>query len=384
MDLLMAYLLSFLSYVLPFLTILTVIVFVHELGHYVAARYNNVRVDIFSIGFGYELFGYTDRHGTRWKFGAIPLGGYVKMFGEVDILEISAQGGELLPPKERSVAFRHKKLSQRAVIIAAGPAMNFLFAILVFTLIFMTLGQPITPPIVGEVKPGSSAEMAGIQPGDRFIAIDSRPVEQFSDIQKYVQLSNGTPLEVHLQRDTTEFLIVITPNLTERRDHLGKIRRVPVLGVTMSPSEPTRVQRHTPLSALKQAIQETYDVTRTALVAFGQMLIGARDTDELSGILRIAHFSNLAVKGGFSIVVTFIAILSINLGLVNLFPIPLLDGGHLLFYTIEAIRRRPLTEKTQEYGLRIGLILVFGLVLFATWNDLIQLGVWDFLAGLIS
>ncbi len=384
MDLLMAYLLSFLTYILPFLIILTVIVFVHELGHYLAARYNDVRVDVFSIGFGYELFGYTDRHGTRWKLGVIPLGGYVKMFGEIDIVDIGAKGGRLLPPEDRSVSFRHKRLSQRAFIIAAGPAMNFLFAILVFTLVFMTLGQPITPPVVGEIKPGSAAEMAGIRPGDRFIAIDSKPVEQFSDIQQYVQLSNGTPLEVQLQREATELILVITPSITERMDHLGNIRRVPVLGVTMSSSEPTRMRRHTPLSALKQAMHETYEVTRTALVAFGQMLIGARDTDELSGILRIAHFSGLAVKGGVSIVVTFIAILSINLGLVNLFPIPLLDGGHLLFYTIEGIRKRPLTERTQEYGLRIGLMLVFGLVIFATWNDLVQLGVWDFLTGLIS
>ncbi len=384
MDLLMAYLLSFLTYILPFLIILTVIVFVHELGHYMAARYNDVRVDVFSIGFGYELFGYTDRHGTRWKLGVIPLGGYVKMFGEVDIVDIGAKGGHLLPPEDRSVSFRHKRLSQRAIIIAAGPAMNFLFAILVFTLVFMTLGQPITPPVVGEVKPGSAAEMADIRPGDRFVAIDSRPVEQFADIQQYVQLSNGAPLEIHIQRETTELILVITPSITERMDHLGNIRRVPVLGVTMSPSEPTRMQRHTPLSALKQAIHETYEVTRTALIAFGQMLIGARDTDELSGILRIAHFSGLAVKGGVSIVVTFIAILSINLGLVNLFPIPLLDGGHLLFYAVEGIRKRPLTERTQEYGLRIGLMLVFGLVIFATWNDLVQLGVWDFLTGLIS
>ncbi|KAF0138260.1 MAG: zinc metalloprotease [Rhodospirillaceae bacterium] len=383
MDLLVNHASSFLTYVLPFLIILTVIVFVHELGHYLAARHNGVRVEVFSIGFGRELFGHTDRHGTRWRFSLIPLGGYVKMFGEMDTVDAGAKGRPL-SPEERAVSFLHKRLGQRAVIIAAGPVMNFVFAVLIFTLVFMTMGEPVTPPVMGEVKAGSAAEAAGVRWGDRFVAINGRAIEQFADIQQAVHLSNGAPLEIRLVRAGAEQVMTIVPQMAEGVDYLGNVRRMPVLGVGVNPDEPTRIRHHGPFSALVQALHETFGVVRSTLVAVGQMIVGVRDTGEVSGILRIAHFSGLAMQKGVIIFIMFIAILSINLGLINLFPIPFLDGGYLLFCAIEGVRGRPLTERTQEYGLRIGLVLVFGLMFFATWNDFVQLKVWDFLVNLVS
>ncbi|KAF0118032.1 MAG: zinc metalloprotease [Rhodospirillaceae bacterium] len=378
----MDYVLASLMYALSFLVVLTIIVFVHEGGHYIAARYNGVRVEVFSVGFGREVFGRTDRHGTRWKFSLIPLGGYIKMFGELE----NPEAGQRFSPEERAVSFRHKRLDQRAVIVAAGPIMNVVFAVVVFALVFMTLGRPLTPPVVGEVQPGSAAAAGGVQPGDRFLAIDDRAIEQFGDIRQFMLLSTGVPMAVRLQRGERELVLVLTPQVMETTDELGSVRRLPVLGVKADPEVPVQVRRYTPVAAVGEALYETYDVMRSMAIAFGQMLTGTRGADELSGLLRIAHLSGVAVQNGVSVFIMFIGILSINLGMVNLFPIPVLDGGHLLFYTIEGIRGRPLTERTQEYGLRIGLALVLGLVLFAQWNDLVFYwsGVRSFLVGLVS
>lgn len=368
------------NYILPFLVILTMIVFVHEFGHYLAARYNGVKVEVFSIGFGREILGFTDKHGTRWKFSLVPLGGYIKMLGDAD----SSREPSILSPEEHTLSFRNKKLVQRVTIAAAGPGMNFCFSILVFTIVFMSVGQPITQPVVGEVKPGSAAEEAGILPGDRFISIDGEFIEQFSDIHQHLQLFNGSPLTVQLKRGIFDKEIFVTPRVVEDVDYLGNVKRAPVLGISVDPDQPTGTRYHTLYSALTQALHETYEVTHITLTAFGQMVTGARPPNELSGILRIAHFSGLAAREGIPAFVMFIAILSINLGIVNLFPIPLLDGGYLLFCLIEGLQGKPLNERVQEVSLRLGLVLVFCLMVFATWNDVVQLRVWDLLVRLVS
>ncbi|MEO5374061.1 MAG: RIP metalloprotease RseP [Alphaproteobacteria bacterium] len=372
----------FWEYVLPFLVILSVVVFVHEFGHFLVARWNGVRVEVFSIGFGTELFGRTDRNGTRWKVCLIPLGGYVKMFGDADATSATQEPREMTP-EELAVSFHGKRVWQRMAIVAAGPLTNFAFAVLVFALMFMTVGQPTTPPVVGEVIPDSAAAAAGFQVGDRVVSIDGAGIERFTDIQRIVQLSNGRTLTVVVSRGEAPVTIAVAPRISETTDNFGNSRRIPLLGLSVSRVEQAMV-RHGPLSAVVESVRQTYTVVEATLVAVGQMIAGTRGTDELGGPLRIAQFSGQAAQTGWINFVMFIAILSVNLGLINLFPIPMLDGGHLLFYSVEAARGRPLTERTQEYGLRIGLVLVFALMVFATWNDLIQLKVWDFLVGLVS
>lgn len=370
------------DYVLPFLLILSIVVFVHELGHFLVARWNGVRVDVFSIGFGPELFGFNDRRGTRWKVSAIPLGGYVKMFGDADATSATPDA-RVLTPEEAAVAFQSKRVGQRVAIVAAGPLSNFLFAILVFAVVFMTVGQPTTPPVVGDVVKGSAAEAAGFQPGDRVVSIDGASVERFTDIQRVVQLSTGNTMSVVVQRGGSPVTLAVAPRISEIADNFGNARKVPLLGISVSRVEQVMV-RHNPASAVAESVSQTYAVVEATLIAVGQMVAGTRNTDELGGPLRIAQFSSQAAQSGWLNFVMFVAVLSVNLGLINLFPIPMLDGGHLLFYSVEALRGRPLTERTQEFGLRIGIVLVMGLMVFATWNDLIQLRVWDFLVKLVS
>lgn len=370
------------DYVLPFLLILSIVVFVHEFGHFLVARWNGVRVDVFSIGFGPELFGFNDRRGTRWKVSAIPLGGYVKMFGDADATSATPDA-RVLTPEEAAVAFQSKRVGQRVAIVAAGPLSNFLFAILVFAVVFMTVGQPTTPPVVGDVVKGSAAEAAGFQPGDRVVSIDGASVERFTDIQRVVQLSTGNTMSVVVQRGGSPVTLAVAPRMSEIADNFGNARKVPLLGISVSRVEQVMV-RHDPASAVAESVSQTYAVVEATLIAVGQMVAGTRNTDELGGPLRIAQFSSQAAQSGWLNFVMFVAVLSVNLGLINLFPIPMLDGGHLLFYSVEALRGRPLTERTQEFGLRIGIVLVMGLMVFATWNDLIQLRVWDFLVKLVS
>ncbi|MBF0094493.1 MAG: RIP metalloprotease RseP [Alphaproteobacteria bacterium] len=381
----MDYLANFRDYVLYFLIVLSVVVFVHEMGHFLVARFNGVRVDVFSIGFGHELFGFNDRRGTRWKFSLIPLGGYVKMFGDADASSARPDTSEDAPPmteEERAVSYHHKRLGQRAAIIVAGPLSNFVFGILVFALMFMTVGQPVTPSVVGQVTPGSAAESAGVLSGDKILSIDGTATPRFSDVQRLVQLSSGAPLHVLLSRQGREVEVSVTPRFTEVTDNFGNVRRVPLLGISVSRAEEELV-RHGPSSAVEEAFRQTYNVVSGTFVTVGQMIAGTRSTEDLGGPLRIAQVSGQAAKGGWESLVMFTAFLSINLGLINLFPIPLLDGGHLLFHAIEAVLRRPLTERAQEFGLRVGLVLVLGLMVFSTWNDLVQLKIWDFFISLI-
>ena len=364
-----------------FLVVLTVLVFVHELGHYLVARWNNVRVEIFSIGFGPELFGWNDRAGTRWKISAIPLGGYVKMFGDADPASMPAADLPEMTPEEREVAFHHKRLPQRAAIVAAGPVANFVFAIVALAGLFMTVGQPFTPPQIGTVQPGSAAEAAGMQAGDRIVSLDGQAIERFEDVQRIVRLDPGQPLAVVVQRGDRNINLSVTPKLSEVTDRFGNKHQFGLLGIV---GQGVQYVRYNPLQALARANSETAGIVGGTLQAVWQMIIGARSTDELGGPLRIAQMSGEVAQYGWSAIVPFMAVLSINLGLINLFPIPVLDGGHLLFYAAEAVRGRPLGYRAQEYGFRFGLALVLTLMVFATWNDLVHLRVVEFLKGLVT
>ncbi len=356
-----------------FLIVLTVLVFVHEFGHYAIARWNGVRIDVFSIGFGPELFGWWDSAGTRWKFSTIPLGGYVKMFGDSD-----ASSGQPLPglgrlaQTERNVSFHYKRLGQRAAIVAAGPAANFAFAIVVLAVLFMTFGQPYTPAEVGQVQPGSAAEEGGIRAGDVILSIDGQAVARFEDVQQTVRMNPGLAMAIVVKRDAQTLTLQVTPTRTEVTDRFGNHYEIGLLGIARSGME---YVKRDPVTAVYQAVGETWNLSASTLQAMWQMVKGTRTTDELGGPLRIAQMSGEVARGGIAPILTFMALLSVSLGLINLFPVPILDGGHLLFYAAEAIRGKPLGQKAQEYGFRIGLALVLTLMVFTTWNDLVHIGI---------
>src|SRR6266566_9852198 len=360
-------------YVVVFLVVLTVLVFVHEFGHYAIARWNGVRVEVFSIGFGPELFGWWDRAGTRWKFSTIPLGGYVKMFGDSDASSgLPVPGLARLAQTERNVSFHYKRLGQRAAIVAAGPAANFAFAIVVLAVLFMTFGQPFTPAEVGQVQPGSAAEQGGIRAGDVILSIDGQAVARFEDVQQAVRMNPGVAMAIAVRRDAKTLTLQVTPARTEVTDRFGNRYEIGLLGIARSGME---YIKRDPVTALYQAVGETWNLSASTLQAMWQMVKGTRTTDELGGPLRIAQMSGEVARGGIAPVLTFMALLSVSLGLINLFPVPILDGGHLLFYAAEAIRGRPLGQKAQEYGFRIGLALVLTLMVFTTWNDLVHIGI---------
>ena len=371
-----------LTYIVPFLVILTALVFVHEFGHFLIARWNGVRVEVFSIGFGPEVFGWWDRTGTRWKFSTIPLGGYVKMFGDSDASSgLPVPGLARLAPAEREVSFHYKRLGQRVAIVAAGPAANFLFAVVVLAILFTTYGQPFTPAEVGQVQPGSAAEQGGIQPGDVIRSLDGSTVHRFEDVQQIVRLNPGVPMSIVVSRDGQEQTLRVTPSQTELTDRFGNHYQIGLLGIARSGME---YVKRDPATAIIQAGAETWNLSVSTLKAIWQIIIGTRATDELGGPLRIAQMSGEVAQGGVVAVLWFMAVLSINLGLINLFPVPVLDGGHLLFYAAEALRGKPLDQRAQEYGFRIGLALVLTLMVFATWNDLVHLRIVEFVKGLVS
>jgi regulator of sigma E protease len=356
-----------------FVVIISAIVFVHELGHYLIARLNGVRIEVFSIGFGPELRGWTDRTGTRWKLSLLPLGGYVKMLGE------QADGATGITPHDSHAA---KSVRQRAAVAVAGPAANFVFAVIVLAILFATSGQRITPPEVTAVVEGSSAEAAGFMPGDTIVRIDGAAIDRFEDIQRIVRASAGESLSVAVTRAGAEVVLTVTPRLVEREDRFGNVHKVGALGISHTGS--VVFQRLDPVAAVGAAMGETWSIAWSTLEAVGQMIAGTRGTEELGGPLRIAQLSGQVAEDGLVTMIWFMALLSINLGLINLFPIPMLDGGHLAFYAIEALRGRPLGERAQEFGLRLGLALVVGLMVLATWNDLIHVGVVAFVARLWS
>lgn len=374
------------NYLIPFLVIFTVVVFVHEMGHYLIARRCGVRVEVFSIGIGTEIFARTDRHGTRWRIGAVPVGGYVKMRGEMQPLpDASDPARQAIAGTEEKDddSFETKTVMQRALIVAGGPLANFVLAIVLLAGMFATLGQPYTPADVGEVLPDSAAERAGFQPGDLITGIDGTRIERFEEVVQVVQLHPATALEFRLIRDGRQITLTAVPDIVDRRDRFGNPMRIGRLGISRGGGD-TKLVRHDPFTAVWRATGHTFSLVGSIFSSIGQIIDGRRTTEELGGPIRIAKISGDVWQTGFLGVLTFVVLLSINLGLVNLLPIPMLDGGHLVFYAVEALRGRPLGAKAQEFGLRLGLGMVLALMVFATWNDLVQLRVIDFLVGLAT
>ncbi len=368
-------------YVILFLFVLTVLVYVHEWGHYWVARKNDVRVEVFSIGFGPEIYGWTNEAGTRWKISAIPLGGYVKMLGQSD-LPSDEEGEQPLSEEEQAVSFQNKTLAQRAAIVFAGPLANFIFAVVLFAGLIMTVGTPRHYAGVGSVLPGSAAAEARFEVGDRIIDIDGQEIVWFSDLVEIVSANPGVALKITVLRGKEELTLAATPKVKKRTDKDGNPVEVGLLGVRFDP-EQAEYERQNPLKAVWLGVRQTAALTTNILSYLGEMIVGDRGAEDLGGPLKIAKLSGQMAQGGFDNLIFFMAALSVNLGLINLFPIPLLDGGHLLFMAAEAIRGRPLDERAQEYGFRFGLILVLILMVFATWNDLVDLRVVEFIKELI-
>lgn len=351
-----------------FVIIISVIVFIHEFGHYYVAKLCGVRVEAFSIGFGPEIYGWYDKDKTRWKISAFPLGGYVKMFG--DMSEASTPDKkkmEKMSARDKKRAFHLKPLPQKAAVVAAGPAANFILAIIILTLFFMYYGRPETTAEIGSVMEGSAAAEAGFKSGDVVTELDGNDINRFEQIQRLIAINPGLPISFTLVRNGETISGTVHPQFVETEDVFGNKVRAGRLGITSG--KITHVEMG-PLDALVAGVTETYSISVSTLRAVGQMITGTRSADDLSGILRIGKYSGQATERGFNTVLWFMAVLSINLGLINLFPIPMLDGGHLLYYAIEGASGRPLAEKAQEYGYKVGLILLISLMVFATFNDL--------------
>ena len=365
---------GFVGYIIPFLFVLTIVVFFHELGHFLVARWAGVKVLTFSLGFGPELVGFNDRHGTRWKISAVPLGGYVKFFG--DDSEASTPSSEALSSmteEERSGSFHHKKVGARAAIVAAGPIANFILAIVIFTGLFTFFGKPSTTARVDKVEAGSAAAAAGFQVGDVVTAIDGTKIGSFSDMQRIVVGHAGDQLTFAIQRGDSTLELRGTPELREVKDQFGNTHRQGVMGITRAttPGEAT-TEKVDPATALWLGVKETWFVIDQTLSYIGNVFTGRASADQIGGPIRIAQISGQVATLGLTPLLHLAAVLSISIGLRNLFPVPLLDGGHLLFYGAEVLRGRPLSDKSQEFGFRVGLALVLMLMMFAFYNDFHQ------------
>ena len=362
------------GYVIPFLFVLTIVVFFHELGHFLVGRWAGVKVLTFSLGFGPELFGFNDRHGTRWKVSAIPLGGYVKFFGdETEASTPSAEALAHMTAEERDLSFHHKKVGPRAAIVAAGPIANFLLAIVIFACMFTFFGKPNTSARVDKIEANSAAAAAGFQTGDIVTAIDGSKIETFSDMQRIVSGRAGEKLTFTVKRGETSLQLQGTPELREVKDPFGNVQRLGVLGITRQTATGDVVtERVDPATAVWLGVKETWFVIDRTLAYISRIFTGRESADQVGGPLRIAQMSGQVATIGLGALIQLAAVLSISIGLLNLFPVPLLDGGHLLFYTAEVLRGRPLSEKSQEYGFRVGLVLVLMLMVFAFYNDFHQ------------
>ena len=367
----------------PFLVALTILVFFHELGHFWVARLAKVRVEVFSVGFGAELFGWNDKAGTRWKIGVIPLGGYVKMFGQSDLPGDEDEDRPPLTDEEKAVSFQHKTLAQRTAIVAAGPIANFLLSVVLIACLMATFGAARPYAGVGEMMPGSAAAEAGFKAGDRIVSIDGEAVEWFSDLVRIVSVQPEMLLKIKVRRGDDEFVLTATPKRHQQPGAEGKTVEIGLLGVRYDPQQ-MHYERQNPLMAVWLGIQQTASLTEKTLSFLGQVISGRQGTEGIGGPLRIVQYAGITFQSGIENFILFLAVLSINLGLINLFPIPILDGGHLLFFAVEAIRGRPLGPQAQEYGFRFGLILVLILMVFVTWNDLVQLRVFEFIKELVT
>lgn len=366
---------------LAFVLVIGPLVFLHELGHYLAGRMFGVHAEVFSIGFGREIAGFTDRRGTRWKFGWMPLGGYVKFAGDMDPSSRPSPEWLALPAEQRARTFPAKPLWQRAIIVAAGPIANFIVAILILSAFAMIFGQNRTPSIVGEVAPQSAAAQAGLMPGDHITALGGRSVATFTDMAQYTHLRPGETITIAFTRDGREMTRNVVLGTRIERDRFGNEYRIGQLGIgaAASVNEPVA-----PWEAPVVGVSMTAGIVQTIADGLGQIITGRRSVEELGGPLRMAQVSGERLAMGPTEFVFLIALISINLGFINLLPVPVLDGGHLLLYAIEAVRRRPVEPQVMEWAFRGGLAAILALMLLVTLNDLGAFGLWRNLAGLIG
>jgi regulator of sigma E protease len=361
---------TFYYLVVPFLFVLTIVVFVHELGHFLIARWCGVRVLVFSIGFGRELLGFTDRHGTRWKLAAVPLGGYVKFFGDENVASVPDRASvDAMSEAERNESFFHQPLRKRAAIVAAGPIANFILAIIIFAAVFAVYGRPDNIARVEAIEANSAAAAAGFRPGDVVVAIDDHPIRTFTEMQRVVRAHPDRKIQIEIERDGRFLTVTAVPTLKEVPDNFGKIHRFGILGI-QGPKDRIKVG---PLEAVGYGAQESWSIVDETFSYLYRMVTGRESADQLGGPVGIALMSGEAAKLGFDVLIRWVAAISVSIGLLNLFPIPLLDGGHLLFYGLEGVRGRPLSERTQEIGFRIGFAIVLMLLVFATYNDIPRL-----------
>ena len=367
------------NYLIPFLVLIMIVVFIHEYGHYYFAKRYGVGVTDFSIGFGREIFGWNDKSGTRWKVCWIPLGGYVKFFGDRNVFSQSEQQEVInkYGEKDRNKLFILKPLYQRSLIVAAGPLANFVLAIIIFSMINMFVGKDLTPAVVVEVANNSPAYEAGIKKNDMVISIDNNKVQSILEVSTFITTSTAEIIEFTVLRNNQEVTLYVKPNLVQSKDSLGNSVKKRMIGIKLSPlNNEFKKQRLGPSKAIYHSIKEVWFVSVTSLKYLGNMLIGSADSSQLGGPIRIAKITGQVAEYGVVPFLSIMAYISISLGLINLFPIPMLDGGHLMFYFFEKVLGRPLSQKTQEGLFRIGLFLLFSLMFFVTFNDLKDLGLF--------
>jgi regulator of sigma E protease len=370
----LAYVWSIVGYIVPFVFVLGMVVFFHELGHFLVGRLCGVKVDCFSIGFGAEIWGFDDRYGTHWRLAALPLGGYVKFHGDAGAASAGpSESAAAMNAQERAVSFFAQSVGKRAAIVAAGPIANFILAIVIFSGIYSVNGRNILLPVVDGVTADSAAAIAGFQPDDLVVSIDRAPIDSFEDMQRVVQVSGDKALTFGVVREHKMLEIVATPRIKDVVTPFGTIR-VGVLGIeAKGKPENWRLERYDFLQSTQLALSETWFVVARTGAYLGGLVIGRESADQLSGPIRIAEVSGEMAKIGIAALLNLAAILSISVGILNLLPIPLLDGGHLFYYAIEAVQGHALTERAQQFGFRLGLTLVAALMIFATYNDLLRL-----------
>ncbi len=367
------------SYLVPFIILITVVVFVHEYGHYYFAKKYGVGVTDFSIGFGKEIFGFNDKAGTRWKFCLIPLGGYVKFFGDRNVFS-QAEQKEILKKYQKSdqeKLFITKPLYQRVLILAGGPLANFLLAVFIFSFIYMFIGKDFTPAKIAEVSVESPAEQAGLKKGDIIISIDKNKVESILEVSTFINTSTSNKINITVLRDEKKLSFNTEPKIIDSKDAFGNSLKKKIIGIKLTPASEKQIREKLgPINALYYSFNEIWFVCKTTIKFIGSLFQGKGDTSQLGGPIKIAKISGQVMEFGILAFVSTIAYISISLGLVNLFPIPLLDGGHLMFCLIEKIKGKPLSQSTQEGLFRIGLFLLISLMVFTTFNDLWDLGIF--------
>jgi len=360
-----------LSYVLPFLVVLTVIVFVHEMGHYLVARWNGIAIQTFSIGFGPELVGWDDRHGTRWKISAIPLGGYVRFVGDMNAASVpDPDAVENLDPELAPRLFANKNVWQRISVVVAGPLANVILTFVILYALLLGYGRYTIPPVITGVTAGSVAEQAGLEPGDTIVSVDGYVVRGFEDFQRFVATSPARQVSLSIERNGAPQTLSLTPEAVEVQDRFGNNQRIGRIGVSRDVDD-TDVTLYRPgaVEALGMTVEEIRFIVQRTGAFLGDFFVGRGDVEQLGGPVKVAKVSGEVATLGVVALINLTALLSLNIGIFNLLPVPMLDGGHLMYYLIEAVRRKPLSMKVQEIGFRFGFALVLALTVFTLFND---------------